>query len=477
MQAIAPTPPVISPADDFRRHQAAARSLRTEPIQNRRARLEKLRTWIHQHRRDIQEAMYADFQKNPTEVDAIEIYHVLAELKHALDNLEEWTLPTKIDAPLTLLGTRSFIQYEPRGVCLILSPWNYPFSLCVGPLVSALAAGNAVVIKPSELTPHVSALIRQMAEEIFDNGVVSVWEGGPEVSQTLLQLPFEHIFFTGSPAIGKVVMKAAAENLASVTLELGGKSPVIVTATAHVKDAAKRVAFTKFLNNGQTCLAPDYVLVDKTKAADFTKALIEQTQLLFTEKGEPFENSAHYCRIVNQKHFERLQGMIQNAIGQGAKIEFGGKMDAASRFIHPLILTGVPLQARLMEEEIFGPVLPVLVYDNIDEALAIVNGKQKPLALYVFVNDKITETRVLEETSSGGACVNDCGVHFMHPDLPFGGVNNSGIGKSHGHAGFLAFSNEKAVMKQRRGFTTANVFYPPYTASVRKMMDWFLKLF
>ncbi len=477
MQAIAPTPAVISPADDFRRHQAAAKSLRTEPIQNRRARLEKLRAWIHQHRRDIQEAMYADFRKNPTEVDAIEIYHVLAELKHALDNLEEWTLPTKIDAPLTLLGTRSFIQYEPRGVCLILSPWNYPFSLCVGPLVSALAAGNAVMIKPSELTPHVSALIRQMADEIFDGAVVSVWEGGPEVSQTLLQLPFEHIFFTGSPAIGKVVMKAAAENLASVTLELGGKSPVIVTPSAHVKDAAKRVAFTKFLNNGQTCLAPDYVLVDKTMAADFTKALIEQTQLLFTEKGESFENSAHYCRIVNQKHFERLQGLVQNALEQGAKIEFGGKMDAASRFIHPLILTGVPLQARLMEEEIFGPVLPVLVYDNIDEALAIVNGKPKPLALYVFVNDKITETRVLEETSSGGACVNDCGVHFMHPDLPFGGVNNSGIGKSHGHAGFLAFSNEKAVMKQRPGFTTANVFYPPYTATVRKMMDWFLKLF
>lgn len=477
MQATVSSPAVISPASDFSRHQAAAKSLRTEPIQNRRARLEKLRTWIHGHRRDIQEAMYADFRKNPTEVDAIEIYHVLAELKHALDNLEEWTSPTRIDAPVTLLGTRSFIQYEPRGVGLILSPWNYPFSLCVGPLVSALAAGNAVIIKPSELTPHVSALIHKMADDVFDNTIVSVWEGGPEVSQALLQLPFDHIFFTGSPAIGKVVMKAAAENLASVTLELGGKSPAIVTASAHVKDAAKRIAFTKFLNNGQTCLAPDYVLVDKTKDADFTKALIEQTQLLFTEKGEPFENSAHYCRIVNQKHFDRLNGLVQDALQQGAKMEFGGKMDAASRFIHPLILTGVPLQARLMEEEIFGPILPVLAYDNLEEALAIVNGKQKPLALYVFVNDKITETRVLEETSSGGVCVNDCGVHFMHPDLPFGGVNNSGIGKSHGYAGFLAFSNEKAVLRQRRGFTTANVFYPPYTARVRKLMDWFLKLF
>jgi len=477
MQATASTPAVISPADDFFRHVAAVKSLRTEPIQNRRARLEKLRVWIHRHRPDIHEAMYADFRKNPTEVDAIEIYHVLAELKHALDNLEEWTLPTKIDAPLTLLGTRSFIQYEPRGVCLILSPWNYPFSLCVGPLVSALAAGNAVIIKPSELTPHVSALIHQMADDIFEPAVVSVWEGGPEVSQALLQLPFDHIFFTGSPAIGKVVMKAAAENLASVTLELGGKSPAIVTASAHVKDAAKRIAFTKFLNNGQTCLAPDYVLVDQTKAADFKKALIEQTRLLFTEKGEPFENSAHYCRIVNQKHFDRLQDLVQNALQQGAKMEFGGKMDAASRFIHPLILTGVPLQAKLMEEEIFGPVLPVLTYKTLDEALAIVNGKQKPLALYVFVNDKITETRVLMETSSGGACVNDCGVHFMHADLPFGGVNNSGIGKSHGHAGFLAFSNEKAVLKQRGGLTTTNVFYPPYTARVQKLMDWFLKLF
>jgi len=474
----APAPSTVSlTAEDFGRLRASAGRLRLEPIQNRRERLKKLRAWIHAHRVDIHAAMHADFRKNPTEVDAIEIYHVLAEIKHTLDHLETWTSPRKIDAPITLLGTRSFIQYEPRGVCLILSPWNYPFSLCAGPLVSALAAGNVVVVKPSELTPRVSALVSKMVGEVFDHDVVRVYEGGPEVSQALLQLPFDHIFFTGSPTIGKVVMQAAAQHLASVTLELGGKSPAIVTASANTKDAAKRIAFTKFLNNGQTCIAPDYVLVDKTRVADLVRELITQTTQLFTERGESFENSEHYCRIVNPKHFERVQALVQDALTRGAKMAWGGMTDAATRFIHPVILTDVPLRARLMEEEIFGPVLPVVVYDNIDEALAIVNGKQKPLALYVFVNDKKTETRVLAETSSGGACVNDCGVHFMHPGLPFGGVNNSGIGKSHGHAGFLAFSNEKAVLKQRRGFTTANVFYPPYTARVRKLMDAFLKLF
>ncbi|MBL0741951.1 aldehyde dehydrogenase family protein [Chryseolinea lacunae] len=477
MEAIAnpsTTAPLVAA---FSRHKTTAQTLRTEPLQNRKNRLMKLRAWLHAHRQDIHTAMFDDFRKNATEVDAIEIFHVLGELKYALQNVEQWSTPKKIDAPITLVGTRSFIQYEPRGVCLIISPWNYPLSLCLGPLVSALAAGNAVVIKPSEMTPHVSALIRKMVEEIFEPEVVSVFEGGPEVSQTLLGLPFDHIFFTGSPAIGKVVMKAAAENLASVTLELGGKSPVIVTDTARIKDAARRTAFTKFLNNGQTCLAPDYVLVDEKVAPEFTRELIEQTKKLFTETGQTFETSPHYCRIVNDKHFERLNGILQDAVQRGARIEYGGAVTAATRFVHPMILSSVPLDARVMEEEIFGPVLPVVPYANLSDALAIINSKPKALALYVFTNHQKTQDRVLRETSSGGVCVNDCGIHFMHHDLPFGGVNNSGVGKSHGHAGFLAFSNEKAVLKQRGGFTSVSAFYPPYTPLVKKLMDWFLKLF
>jgi aldehyde dehydrogenase (NAD+) len=421
--------------------------------------------------------MYSDFQKNPTEVDTVELYHVLQEIKHAMSNLDAWSQPTKVDAPITMLGTRSFIQYEPRGVCLIISPWNYPFSLCAGPMVSALAAGNAVVLKPSELTPHVAVIISRMVREIFDPAVVSCFEGGPEVSSQLLKLPFDHIFFTGSPAIGKVVMKAAAENLSSVTLELGGKSPVIITAGASLNDAAQRIAFTKFVNNGQTCLAPDYILIDERLKDSFTKKLIEQVKKLFAENGNSFEDSAHYCRIVNEIHFERLNDLLSDALKHGAHLEFGGNVNASTRFIHPIVLTNVSASSRIMDEEIFGPILPIISYKNTSEAVSIVNSKPKALALYLFTKNAKVQEQILSETSAGGVCVNDCGIHFFNPNLPFGGVNNSGIGKSHGHYGFLTFSNEKPVLKQRGGLTTIKPFLPPYTKFSQRFMDWFLKLF
>lgn len=421
--------------------------------------------------------MYSDFQKNPTEVDTLEIFHVLQEIKHTLDNLDTWSRPTKVDAPITMLGTRSFIQYEPRGVALIISPWNYPFSLCAGPMVSALAAGNAVVLKPSELTPHVAALISRMAKEIFDPSIVSCFEGGPEVSSQLLKLPFDHIFFTGSPAVGKVVMKAAAENLTSVTLELGGKSPVIITDGASLNDAAQRIAFTKFINNGQTCVAPDYILIDEKLKDTFTKKLIEQIKKLFTENGGSLEASPYYCRIVNERHFKRLNDLVSDALNNGAQLEFGGNINASTRFIHPIVLTNVSASSRIMEEEIFGPILPIVSYKDTSEAISIVNGKPKALALYLFTNSTKLQKQVLSETSAGGVCVNDCGVHFFHHNLPFGGVNNSGMGKSHGHYGFLTFSNEKPVLKQRRGITSVKAFLPPYTKFSQRFMDWFLKLF
>jgi len=461
----------------FNRHKSIVATLRRESVSNRKDRLVKLRDWIHSNRTAIHEAMYSDFQKNPTEVDTIELFHVLQEIKHTLSNLDVWSHPQKIDAPLTLLGTRSFIQYEPRGVCLIISPWNYPFSLCVGPMVSALAAGNAVVLKPSEMTPHVAAVISRMVKEVFDPAVVSCFEGGPEVSTQLLKLPFDHIFFTGSPAIGKVVMKAASENLASVTLELGGKSPVIITDGASLNDAAKRIAFTKFVNNGQTCLAPDYVLIDEKLKDSFTKKLIEQVKKLFAENGGSIEKSAYYCRIVNQKHFARLNDLLSDALQNGAQLELGGNVNATTRFIHPIILTNVSASSRIMEEEIFGPILPIISYKSTSEAVSIVNSKPKALALYLFTNSTKLEKQILSETSAGGVCVNDCGIHFFHHNLPFGGVNNSGIGKSHGHYGFLTFSNEKPVLKQRGGLTSTLPFFPPYTKFSQRFMDWFLKLF
>lgn len=450
--------------------------LRTEPLNARKLRLTALRHWIHANRPAIHEAMYADFRKAAVEVDGIELFHVLSEIKLALNNLEDWARPKKIDAPITMLGTRSFIQYEPRGVCLIISPWNYPFSLAVGPLISALAAGNSVILKPSELTPHVSAIIKKMTDEIFEKNIVASIEGGPDVSQHLLTLPFDHIFFTGSPAIGKLIMKAAAENLTSVTLELGGKSPAIITASANINEAAQRTAVAKFVNNGQTCVAPDYVLVDEKIADRFVSAVIEQTKKLFAEDND-FEKSRSYCRIVNEKHFIRLNDLLQDALHNGAKLEFGGKVDQGSRFIHPMILSQVPGHARMMTEEIFGPILPIIAYQNIDEAIAMVNDKPKALALYIFSNQQKIRNKILLETSAGAVCVNDCGIHFLHHNLPFGGVNNSGIGKSHGHYGFLAFSNEKPVLKQKSGLTSVKAFYPPYTSWSKKLMDWFLKLF
>ena len=410
------------------------------------------------------------------ETDATEIFHVLNEIKVALHSLDRWAAPKKIDAPFYLTGTRAWIRYEPRGACLIISPWNYPFSLAVGPLVSALAAGNSVVIKPSEITPTVSALIKRMCDETFDPAVVSACEGGVAVSQALLALPFDHIFFTGSPTVGKVVMKAAAEHLSSVTLELGGKSPAIVSQTAKLNDAAQRIAVGKFLNNGQTCIAPDYVLADAKIADKFISSLIETTRRLYVRDGD-LEKSEDYGRIVNQAHFKRIDELIQDAVGLGAKIEWGGKRDVASRFIHPVVMTSVSPHSRIMQEEIFGPVLPVIAYQTLDEALAIINNKPKPLALYLFSNSKSMREKVLNETSSGGVCINDCGVQFLHHNLPFGGINNSGIGKSHGHYGFQAFSNEKAVLKQRNGFTAIKAFYPPFTSRTKQLMDWFLRLF
>jgi aldehyde dehydrogenase (NAD+) len=348
--------------------------------------------------------------------------------------------------------------------------------LAVGPLISALAAGNSVVLKPSEMTPSVSTLIKEMSAEIFDHSIVSVCEGGIGISQHLLSLPFDHIFFTGSSTVGRIVMKAAAENLASVTLELGGKSPAIVSDSANLNDAAERIAVGKFLNNGQTCIAPDYLLVDEKVARNFLDKLVEKTKSLFSNEGD-FETSASYGRIVNESHFRRINSLLTEAVELGAKIEYGGKSDQLQRFMSPVILTGLPENSRMMTEEIFGPLLPVIVYKKVAEAIAFINERPKALALYIFSRHKRFQQKVLCETSSGTVCINDCGIQFLHHNLPFGGINNSGMGKSHGYFGFLAFSNEKPVLKQKSGYTSVKAFYPPYTRFSRKLMDWFLKLF
>jgi aldehyde dehydrogenase (NAD+) len=456
----------------FSAARAKAQQLRGEPVSNRIARLKRLRNWILDNKSRIQEAMYKDFRKPPMEVETSEIFTVVADINHAIRNLPTWVKPRLVDAPLTYLGTRSSVRYEPRGVCLIIAPWNYPFNLCVGPLVSCLAAGNTAIVKPSEITPATSGIVASMVSEVFEKNEVAVVEGDAIVTQELLELPFDHIFFTGSPGVGKIVMKAAAENLGSVTLELGGKSPAIIDSTANLRDAARRIAFGKFINNGQTCIAPDYLLIEKGVREEFLKLLGERIDELFGDGKPVSESSAEYGRIVNAKHFARLSRLISDAIERGARPAIGGVVNESTLFMQPTVLTDVSADALIMEDEVFGPVLPVIEIDSIGSAIDLINRKPKPLALYLFSTNRKSREQVLRETSSGGVCINDCVIQFAHPELPFGGVNNSGMGKSHGLAGFLAFSNEKPVIVQRRGISNAYLFHPPFGAFKRMLLDW-----
>ncbi len=459
----------------FRSQKSKSIELRIEPVKARQKRLNKLNEWIFANREKIKQAVHLDFKKPLLEIDTSEIYPVVTEIRQAIENINDWTRPKKIDAPLTYLGTRAEVRFEPKGVCLIIAPWNFPFNLCLGPLVSCLAAGNTAILKPSELTPNTSRLIKKMISEIFAEDTVTVIEGGAEVTTHLLSLPFDHIFFTGSSTIGKIVMKAAAVNLTSVTLELGGKSPTIIDATANIGDAAKRIAFGKFLNNGQACIAPDYVLVDNKIKDKFIEALRKAVLKLFGEQNEITENSPNYARIVNSRHFDRVNELIQDALHKGAKLEMQGAVNEQTCFIHPMILSDVPKDARLMEEEIFGPVLPIVTFNSVEEVIEIVNSKPKPLALYIFGNSGKFREKVLSQTSAGSVVINDCVLQFTHPNLPFGGVNNSGIGKSHGHYGFMAFSNEKPVLRQKSGFSSLYFLYPPYTKVMKKLMDVMLR--
>ena len=450
-------------------------ALRQEDVAARRARLQKLSSWLHAHRSDIQQALLADFRKPTAETDLTEIWTSLVELKHTMAHLKKWMAPRRVSATMALLGTRSWVQVEPKGVVLIIAPWNYPFYLAVGPLISAIAAGNAVVIKPAEQTPATSALLRRLCEELFRSDEVLLLEGGKETATELLRLPWDHIFFTGSPEVGKIVMRAAAEHLSGLTLELGGKNPAVVDATADLRDAAEKIVWGKFLNNGQTCVAPDYLLVEESVQPALLTELTAAIQRAYNPTGAGIEQSESLARVVNQHHFARLAGLLEDARARGATVAAGGAMDAAQHYIEPTILTNVPAGARVLEEEIFGPLLPVLTFKSLAETTTYINARLKPLAQYVFTTNAENRRYLLENVSAGGAGVNETVLHFAHPELPTGGVGNSGLGKAHGHSGFLAFSNEKGVMRQRVGFTGIKAMYPPYTSRVQKLIGLLVK--
>ena len=459
----------------FEALRAHAPVLRAEDAAARSQRLRQLSNWLTSNREAVQQAIYADFRKSPAESDLTEIWTSLTDISHTLKNLKKWMRPRRVSTPLSLLGTRSWVQVEAKGVALIIAPWNYPFYLAVDPLASALAAGNCCVIKPSELTPNTAALLSRMARELFPENEVLVVEGDKDVATELLRLPWDHIFFTGSPQVGKIVMRAAAEHLSGLTLELGGKSPAVVDETANLRDAAEKIVWGKFINAGQTCVAPDYVLVQAGVRDELVREMQTVIQRFYNPGGAGVQASDSFARIVNHHHFRRLAGLLEDAQTRGATVAQGGTVVERDRYIEPTILTDVPPAARMLEEEIFGPLLPVLTFQQLPEAVTYINARLRPLAEYFFTRSPANRRLLLGAIPAGGAAVNEAVLHFAHPGLPTGGVGNSGLGKSHGKAGFLAFSNEKGVMRQRIGLTGIKAMYPPYTGRVRQLIDLMVK--
>ncbi|MBI2982483.1 MAG: aldehyde dehydrogenase family protein [Deltaproteobacteria bacterium] len=440
------------------------------------SKLKKLKAALLAHRGELQKAIFDDFRKNPGEVDLTEVYPAIAEINHAIRHLATWMKPQPVTTPLVLFGTHSAIQYEPKGVVLILSPWNYPFQLLMAPLIAAIAAGNSVVLKPSAKTPHTAHFMKKFIADLFPEDEIVLLEGDHQVADRLLELPFDHIFFTGSPEIGKKVMTMAARHLASVTLELGGKSPVIVDDTADIKKAAERVVWGKFINAGQTCVAPDYLLIDEKRLTRFVAEAKKVIAHRYGDSEGMRRGGADFCRLVSEGHLERLKNILEESIRKGAKIEFGGEIDPKERYLSPTLLTGVTNESPIMKEEIFGPILPILTYRHLDEAIQIIQKREKPLALYLFSKAEKNIDQILNSTSAGGTCINSLIIHLANPDLPFGGVGQSGMGNYHGFFGFRTFSHERAVLRQG-AIDLLRLFYPPYTPWVRRLIRWTIRFF
>jgi aldehyde dehydrogenase (NAD+) len=431
--------------------------------------IRSIEDWIMANRDRIRKVLEQDLSKPGPEADLTEVLVPLSECRHTRRNLRRWMRPRRAPAPLALLGTRSRVVCEPRGVVLIIAPFNYPFLLCIHPLISALAAGNTVVIKPSEMAPNTARLVEDMVAELFPESQVAVFRGGIEVASALLRRPFDHIFFTGSPRVGSIVMRAAAEHHATTTLELGGKSPAVVDATAHPDSTAQKIAWGRFQNAGQTCIAPDYVLVEERAADAFVLALERALDRLYgTEPGRL--HSPHLARVVDDAHLDRLRGLIHQAVVAGARIRCGGQWDRDRLRLAPTVLTDVNPDMAVMREEIFGPVLPVLTWREPEEAMALIQRLPRPLALYAFGRDDALFERLLRNTASGAVCRNDVIIQFMHPGLPFGGINASGQGSYHGWFGFRELSHERPVM-QRGRFDPLRWLYPPYDGRVRRLID------
>ncbi|SFC92990.1 aldehyde dehydrogenase [Flavobacterium phragmitis] len=432
----------------------------------RKETLKKLLHNIQKNEDLIIKALYDDFKKPEFEAVVTETSYVISDLKNTIKNITTWSKPKRVFPSLLNFPSSDYIYKEPYGHVLIIAPWNYPFQLALCPLIAAVAAGNRVALKPSELTPHTSAIIAKIIEKTFHINHVEVFEGGVEVSNKLLAQRWDYIFFTGSVAVGKIVAKAAAENLTPVTLELGGKNPCIVDETADLKLAAKRIVWGKFINAGQTCIAPDYVLVQKNMKVNFITYLIEE---ILKAYGKKIDKSPDFARIINTKNWFRLTNMIQNE-----NVLFGGESDANKLYIAPTLLEEPDLKSPVMKEEIFGPILPILTYETENDIENVVSRYEKPLSFYIFSENNSFTKKLITKYSFGGGSVNDTVIHFSNKRLPFGGVGHSGIGAYHGQLSFDTFSHHKAIVK-KGNWLDLPMRYAPYKdklASIRRILDW-----
>ena len=433
---------------------------KTLPLEFRIGQLKKLKDSIERNEKLVLEALYKDLRKSEIEAYNSEVLMTVADIDYALKRIRQWVRPQRVRTPLIHFPAKSLVYSEPAGVVLILSPWNYPFQLTLVPLIGAIAAGNCAVLKPSEYAPHTSAVLMDIIRDTFNPDYLTAVEGGVEASRALLEEKFDHIFFTGSTNVGKMVMRAASQHLTPVTLELGGKSPCVVWKDANIEVASRRIVWGKFMNAGQTCVAPDYLLVHRDISKRFVEALVSGIRKFY---GLSPQQSKDYARIINGNHFERLTKYLEDGT-----VLFGGEHDKKDLYISPTLLSNVKRAAPVMEDEIFGPILPILEFETMEDVIGRINSKPKPLALYLFTDNQSVQEAILRNTSSGGVCINDTVSHVVGSDLPFGGVGDSGFGSYHGKAGFDSFTHYKSVLRRSFSFD-AKMKYPPYQTELKKI--------
>jgi aldehyde dehydrogenase (NAD+) len=454
------TKPVSIP-DTLQRLRATFASGKTRPIEWRLHQLAEIERMLRDHEKDFLEALKADLGKCPFEAVLTETSFIAGEAKYARKRLSAWMRPKRKTTPLMAQPGRSSIRPEPKGVVLIIAPWNYPLSMVLAPLVGAVAAGNCAVMKPSEVTAHTSDAIARIVPRYLDPDAFAIIEGGVPETTELLEQPYDHILYTGNERVARIVMTAAAKHLTPVTLELGGKSPCLIDKSADLEVAASRIAWGKFINAGQTCVAPDHVLVHREVAAQFVEVLSKKIREFY---GDDPSQSPDYCRIASERHTARFAKLLE-----GQNVHTGGQVDVASRYVAPTIVLDPAPDSALMQEEIFGPVLPVITVDEMHHAIQFVAERPKPLALYVFTKSDALEDAVLERLSAGSVCINDAVIFMVSPELPFGGIGNSGMGRYTGWYGFETFSHMKPIM--RRSFALdAPMRYPPYNDFKAKVM-------